>query len=88
MTDILQCTPMRAAETNTPPGLRPAAGRVRHPLPRVRARLPARPGPALHVPRRHRRGQYLAMTEALGIERMVLVQPTYYGTDNSLLATS
>jgi predicted TIM-barrel fold metal-dependent hydrolase len=31
-------------------------------------------------------GQYLAMTEALGIERMVLVQPTFYGTDNSLLA--
>jgi len=29
--------------------------------------------------------QYLAMTEALGIERMILVQPTYYGTDNSLL---
>jgi predicted TIM-barrel fold metal-dependent hydrolase len=30
--------------------------------------------------------QYLAMTEVLGIERMVLVQPTFYGTDNSLLA--
>ncbi len=29
--------------------------------------------------------QYLAMTEALGIERMVLVQPTFYGTDNRLL---
>ena len=29
--------------------------------------------------------QYLAMTEVLGIERMVLVQPTYYGTDNGLL---
>ena len=28
---------------------------------------------------------YLRMTEALGIERMVLVQPTFYGTDNSLL---
>ena len=25
------------------------------------------------------------MTEALGIERMVLVQPSFYGTDNSLL---
>jgi 2-pyrone-4,6-dicarboxylate lactonase len=29
--------------------------------------------------------QYLRMTEWLGIDRMVLVQPTYYGTDNSLL---
>jgi predicted TIM-barrel fold metal-dependent hydrolase len=30
-------------------------------------------------------GQYLAMAEALGIQRMVLVQPSFYGTDNSLL---
>ncbi len=29
--------------------------------------------------------QYAAMTEFLGIERMVLVQPSFYGTDNSLL---
>ena len=28
--------------------------------------------------------QYVAMTEFLGIERMVLVQPTYYGEDNAL----
>lgn len=31
--------------------------------------------------------QYLAAAEFLGIERMVLVQPTYYGTDNTLLAS-
>jgi predicted TIM-barrel fold metal-dependent hydrolase len=29
--------------------------------------------------------QYLAMAEVLGFARMVLVQPTFYGTDNSLL---
>jgi predicted TIM-barrel fold metal-dependent hydrolase len=29
--------------------------------------------------------KYLAAAGFLGIERMVLVQPTYYGTDNSLL---
>jgi predicted TIM-barrel fold metal-dependent hydrolase len=29
--------------------------------------------------------QYLAMADVLGIERMVLVQPSFYGTDNSLL---
>ncbi|MFC5824604.1 amidohydrolase family protein [Nonomuraea insulae] len=29
--------------------------------------------------------QYLRLTEWLGIERMVLVQPTFYGTDTSLL---
>ncbi|MGI5499335.1 amidohydrolase family protein [Lentzea sp. CA-135723] len=28
--------------------------------------------------------QYLAVTRFLGIERMVLVQPTFYGNDNSL----
>lgn len=28
--------------------------------------------------------QYLRASEALGLERMVLVQPTYYGTDNRL----
>ena len=28
--------------------------------------------------------QYLAMTDVLGIDRMVVVQPTYYGDDNSL----
>jgi len=28
--------------------------------------------------------QYLALTEVLGIDRMVIVQPTYYGEDNSL----
>jgi predicted TIM-barrel fold metal-dependent hydrolase len=29
--------------------------------------------------------QYLALCRFLGIERMVLVQPSFYGTDNSLL---
>ncbi|GAA3713899.1 amidohydrolase family protein [Nonomuraea antimicrobica] len=29
--------------------------------------------------------QYLRLADWLGIERMVLVQPTFYGTDNSLL---
>jgi 2-pyrone-4,6-dicarboxylate lactonase len=29
---------------------------------------------------------YLRMAEILGIERMILVQPSFYGTDNSLLA--
>ena len=28
--------------------------------------------------------QYLALTEVLGISRFVLVQPTFYGTDNRL----
>jgi predicted TIM-barrel fold metal-dependent hydrolase len=32
--------------------------------------------------------QYLALADRLGIERIVLVQPSYYGTDNSCLLDS
>jgi len=85
MTEILQTTPMRPAETNTRP----------------RFTMPARacdahfhvfePGFA-HVPDPlytfpdGTLEQYLRMAGVLGIERMVLVQPTFYGTDNRLLA--
>ena len=85
MTDILQCTPMRAAETNTrpafamPPGACDAHFHVFEPgYPHVPDPLYTFPDGTVE--------QYLAMTEALGIQRMVLVQPTFYGTDNSLLA--
>jgi 2-pyrone-4,6-dicarboxylate lactonase len=85
MTEILQCTPMRAAETLAPPAFAMPPGACdchfhvfepgyRH----VPAPLYTFPDGTL--------GQYLAMTEALGIERMILVQPSFYGTDNSLLA--
>ena len=48
--------PMRAAESSRPVAVpSPPAGCVRRSLPRVRARLPARPRPALHVPRRDHR---------------------------------
>jgi predicted TIM-barrel fold metal-dependent hydrolase len=84
MTQILQCAPMRAAETNTPPAFAMPAGacdahfHVFEPgYPHVAEPLYTFPDGTV--------GQYLAMTEALGIERMVLVQPTFYGTDNSLL---
>ena len=83
MTEILRCTPMRAAETNTPPAFAMPSGACDAHF-HVSSPAPARSRPALHVPRRHRR-QYLALTATLGIERMVLVQPTFYGTDNSLL---
>ena len=85
MTDILQCTPMRAAETNTrpafamPPGACDAHFHVFEPgYPHVPDPLYTFPDGTVE--------QYLTMTEALGIQRMVLVQPTFYGTDNSLLA--
>ncbi|MCU1411144.1 MAG: Amidohydrolase [Rhodoglobus sp.] len=76
-------TPMRAAETNTrprfvvPPGacdthfhvFEPGYAHVSNPQYTF-------PDGTLD--------QYLAMTEFLGFDRMVIVQPTYYGEDNSL----
>ena len=84
MTDILQCSPMRAAESNTlpaftmPPGACDAHFHVFEPgYPHVPDPLYTFPDGTVAA--------YLAMSEALGIERMILVQPTFYGTDNSLL---
>jgi 2-pyrone-4,6-dicarboxylate lactonase len=84
VTDILQCTPMRAAETNTrpafamPPGACDTHFHVFEPgYPHVPEPLYTFPDGTLDA--------YLRMAEVLGIERMVLVQPSFYGTDNSLL---
>jgi 2-pyrone-4,6-dicarboxylate lactonase len=80
----LTTLPMRAAESNSPP---------RFPLPpgSVDTHFHVfEPGFA-HVPKPlytfpdGTLEQYLRLTEWLGFERMVLVQPTFYGTDNSLL---
>jgi 2-pyrone-4,6-dicarboxylate lactonase len=85
MTDILRCTPMRGAESNTPPAFAMPAGACDA---HFHVFEPGYP----HVSRPHYTfpdatiDQYLAMTEALGIERMILVQPSFYGTDNSLLS--
>ena len=79
----LETTPMRAAETNTlptfelPPGSCDAHFHVFEPgYPHVPNPLYTFPDGTLD--------QYLALTEVLGISRLVLVQPTFYGTDNRL----
>jgi 2-pyrone-4,6-dicarboxylate lactonase len=84
MTDILQCTPMRVAETNTPPAFAMPPGACdthfhvfEHGYPHVPDPLYTFPDGTLDA--------YLRMTEVLGIEHMILVQPSFYGTDNSLL---
>jgi len=84
VTDILQCTSMRAAETNTrpafamPPGACDTHFHVFEPgYPHVPEPLYTFPDGTLDA--------YLRMAEVLGIQRMVLVQPSFYGTDNSLL---
>jgi predicted TIM-barrel fold metal-dependent hydrolase len=75
---------MRAAKTNTrpafamPPGACDTHFHVFEPgYPHVPEPLYTFPDGTLDA--------YLAMAEVLGIERMVLVQPSFYGTDNSLL---
>jgi 2-pyrone-4,6-dicarboxylate lactonase len=80
---ILETTPMRAAQTNSrppftlPPGSCDTHFHVFQPgYPHVAHPLYTFPDATLD--------QYLRLTEFLGIERMVLVQPTYYGTHNAL----
>lgn len=84
MTDILQCTPMRAADSNTPPAFTIPAGACDTHFHVFEPGYPHVPDPLYTFPD-GTTDAYLAMTEALGIERMVLVQPTFYGTDNSVL---
>jgi predicted TIM-barrel fold metal-dependent hydrolase len=85
MTQIQRCTPMRAAATNTPPAFPVPAGACDAHFHVFEPGYPNVPDPLYTFPD-GTVGQYLAMSEALGIERMVLVQPTFYGTDNSLLS--
>ena len=84
MTDILQCSPMRAAESNTPPDFAMPSGACYAHFHVFEPGYPHVPNPLYTFPD-GTVAEYLAMTEALGIQRMVLVQPTFYGTDNSLL---
>ncbi|MER6175335.1 amidohydrolase family protein [Streptosporangium sp. NPDC001681] len=80
----LQTTPMRATTSNTRPGF------TMPPLSCDAHFHVFEPGYA-HVPDPlytfpdGTLDQYLRLTDWLGIERMVLVQPTFYGTDNGLL---
>lgn len=80
----LTTSPMRAAESNTkprfvlPPGSCDTHFHVfEHGFPHV-------PHPQYTFPD-GTVDQYTRLADWLGIDRMVLVQPTYYGTDNSLL---
>ncbi len=87
MTEILQCTPMRPAGSNTRPAFVMPAGACDGHFHVFEPGYPHVPDPLYTFPD-GTIDQYLAMTETLGIERMVLVQPTFYGTDNSLLVNT
>ena len=84
MTEIMQTTPMRAAETNTRPAFRMPPGACDTHFHVFEPGYPHVPNPRYTFPQ-GTTDQYLRMAEVLGIERMVLVQPSFYGTDNSLL---
>ncbi len=76
-------TPMRSADTNSRPGFTLPAGTCDSHFHVFEAGYPHVPDPQYTFPE-GTLDQYLAMTEVLGIDRMVIVQPTYYGDDNSL----
>ena len=83
-TEIARCTPMRPAGTLTRPAFTMPAGACDTHFHVFEPGYPHAPAPLYTFPD-GTVDQYLAMAEFLGLERMVLVQPTYYGTDNSLL---
>ena len=76
---------MRAAKSNTPPAFAMPPGACDAHFHVFEPGYPYVPDPLYTFPD-GTVAAYLAMTAALGIERMILVQPTFYGTDNSLLA--
>jgi 2-pyrone-4,6-dicarboxylate lactonase len=84
MTEIPRTTPMRPAKTNTRPAFRMPPNACDTHCHVFEPGYPHVPDPLYTFPD-GTADQYLRMAEVLGIERMVLVQPTFYGTDNSLL---
>jgi predicted TIM-barrel fold metal-dependent hydrolase len=79
-----ETTPMRAAETNTKPRFLVPPGSCDTHFHVFEPGYPHVPNPLYTFPDATL-NQYLRLTQVLGIERMVLVQPTYYATDNRLL---
>lgn len=82
-TGFLQTAPMRAASTNTPARFDVPAGSCDAHFHVFEPGYRCIPAPFYSFPEATI-DHYLALVDFLGIERMVLVQPTYYGTDNSL----
>ncbi len=80
---ILTCTPMRAAETNTRPTFEMPPDSCDTHFHVFEPRYAHVPKPLYTFPD-GTVDQYMALLQFFGIERMVLVQPTFYGTDNSL----
>jgi 2-pyrone-4,6-dicarboxylate lactonase len=82
-TGFVRTTPMREAHTNTPARFDIPRGSCDAHFHVFEPGYSAIPQPFYSFPE-GTIAQYLALTDFFGIDRMVLVQPTYYGTDNSL----
>ncbi|GAA5038004.1 putative TIM-barrel fold metal-dependent hydrolase [Thermocatellispora tengchongensis] len=80
----LQTLPMRPADSNAKPRFTLPPGSCDTHFHVFEPGYPHVPEPLYTFPDATI-AQYLRLAEWLGIERMVLVQPTFYGTDNSLL---
>jgi 2-pyrone-4,6-dicarboxylate lactonase len=78
------CTPVREAGSLTPPAFTVPPGACDTHFHVFEPGYPHVPEP-LYTSPDGSVAKYLAAAGFLGLKRMVLVQPTYYGTDNSLL---
>jgi 2-pyrone-4,6-dicarboxylate lactonase len=83
-TEFAHTLPMRPVETNTKPRFAVPRNSCDTHFHVFEPGFPHVPEPLYTFPDGTLE-KYLRLAEWLGIERMVLVQPTYYGTDNSLL---
>ncbi|MET8824571.1 amidohydrolase family protein [Streptomyces sp. NPDC004610] len=83
-TDLPRPTPVRAADTLTKPVFEVPPNSCDTHFHVFEPGYPVGPSPLYHFPDGTLQ-QYLKAMEWLGVERFVLVQPTYYGNDNSLL---
>jgi 2-pyrone-4,6-dicarboxylate lactonase len=81
--NILVTTPMRIAGTNTPPAFAIPPRSCDTHFHVFEPGYPHVPNPLYTFPDATV-DQYLALLDFLGIDRCVLVQPTYYGTDNTI----
>jgi hypothetical protein len=81
--EIAITTPMRTVASNTPPSFNVPDRSCDAHFHVFEAGYSHVPKPLYTFPEATV-DQYLALVEFLGIERMVLIQPTFYGTDNSL----
>jgi 2-pyrone-4,6-dicarboxylate lactonase len=80
---ILRTTPMRPAGSNAVPAFVMPAGACDTHFHVFEPGYPHVPDPLYTFPE-GTLAQYLEMARFLGFQRMIYVQPTYYGTDNSL----